>query len=409
MENFLSNNIRYCIRYSFMKFCSAFLLTSIISYNVAAQEAAAIYVGPFDVTPTLSMNVENDDNVFSQSAGNETSASLTRFMPNIAAVADDGVVRYSLVYQLENGRYSGVDNNDYTDHQLDAKMDWRVSIRHLIEFGVTESRGHDERSTESVSVDNVADISATDLDKTKNRELSANYTFGSDGARGRLVIGFKTNSLRYTTNRQLTNVLESDTDTINASFSVGIGASSRATVEVVDTDNSFRTNAANDRQDRRYLVGFEWGASDIVKANVSVGRSKSDLINAPGDTSSSVGEASIIWSPVEYSVFTLSADKAAQNTENNIGSFVERSNVSLGWRHQFNDKLTAGVSLDKQTDDFANINRRDTSKNVQLQLNYAFRRWLSMGMGITRTERTSTDSSLDYDNNKVIVSVNASL
>jgi polysaccharide biosynthesis protein VpsM len=407
MENFLSSNIRY----GFMKSCFVFLLTAVISYNVAAQEAAAIYVGPFDVTPTLNMNVENDDNVFSQSGGDETSASLTRFMPSIAAVADDGVVRYSLAYQLENGRYSGVDNNDYTDHQLDAKMDWRLSIRHLIEFGATESRGHDERSTESVSVDvdNVADITAADLDKTKNRELSANYTFGSDGARGRLVIGFKTSSLRYTTNRQLTNVLESDTDTINASFSVGIGASSRATVEVVDTSNRFRTNTVNDRQDRRYLVGFEWGASDIVKASVSVGRSKSDLINATGDTSSSVGEASIIWSPVEYSVFTLSADKAAQNTENNIGSFVERSNVSLGWRHQFNDKLTAEISLDKQTDDFASVNRRDTSKNVQLQLNYAFRRWLSMGMGITRTERTSTDSSLDYDNNKVTVSVNASL
>ena len=403
--NFLSHGTRYRCLQAY----SVFLLIVFLSSDLIAQEAAAIYVGPFDVTPTLNIDVENNDNVFSQSSGNETSSTLTRFIPTIAAVADDGVVRYSLAYQLENGRYSGINNNDYVDHKLDAKMDWRVDIRHLIEFGVSESRGHDERSVDSVSVKNVADISTTELDKTKNRELSANYTFGSEGARGRLIIGFKTNSLRYTTNQQLTNVLESDTDTLNASFSVGIGASSRATVEVVDTDNSLRANAINDRRDRRYLIGFEWEANEIVKGNVRVGRSKSDLVNDDGDTSSSVGEASITWSPVEYSVFTLSANKSTQNTENNIGSFVKRSNLSLGWAHQFSDKLTAEVSMGRQKDDFVNANRQDTSNNTQLQLKYAFRRWLEVGMGITRAERASTDASLDYDDNKVVLSVNASL
>jgi polysaccharide biosynthesis protein VpsM len=382
----------------------AFLFVMFVCSDVFAQEAAAIYVGPFDVTPTLNINVENNDNVFSESAGNETSSTLSQFVPGITAVADDGVVRYSLDYQLENGRYSGVDNNNYTDHKLEAKMDWRLDIRHLIEFGGAESRGHDERT-----VDSISGLNATELDKTKDREFSANYTFGSEGARGRLSIGFTTNSLRYLTNRQTTNVLESDTETINARFSVGFGASSRALVEIVDTDNSFRANEVNNRQDRRYLVGVEWEASDIVKGNIRLGRSQSDLINTVGDTSSSVGEASITWSPVEHSVFTLSANRAAQNTENNIGSFVERSEVLLGWNYKINGSWTAAVSTGRQRDDFVNANRRDTLNDTQLQLRYAFRRWLEVGMGITRTQSTSTDPSLSYDNNKIVLSVNATL
>jgi polysaccharide biosynthesis protein VpsM len=382
----------------------AFLYVMFICSDAFAQEAASIYVGPFDVTPTLSINVENNDNIFSESAGNETSATLTRFVPGVTAIADDGVVRYSLGYQLENGRYSGVDNNNYTDHNLEAKIDWRLDIRHLIEFGGTESRGHDERT-----VDSVNGLNATELDKTKSRELSANYTFGSEGAIGRLSIGFTTNSLRYLTNRQTTNVLESDTDTINARFSVGFGASSKALVEIVDTDNSFRANEVNDRQDRRYLVGVEWEVSDLIKGNVRLGRSQSDLINTVGDTSSSVGEASITWSPVEHSVFTLSANRAAQNTENNIGSFVERSEVLLGWDYRVNDRLTAAVSTGRQRDNFVNANRRDSLNDTQLQLRYAFRRWLEIGMGITRTKSTSSDPSLSYDNNQIVLSVNASL
>jgi hypothetical protein len=382
----------------------AFLFVVSICSDIFAQEAAAIYVGPFDVTPTLNINVENNDNVFSESAGNETSATLAQFVPGITAIADDGVVRYSLGYQLENGRYNGVDNNNYTDHKLEAKMDWRLDIRHLIEFGGTESRGHDERT-----IDSVSGLNTTELDKTKSREFSANYTFGSEGARGRLAIGFKTNSLRYLTNQQATSVLESDTEAINARFSVGFGASSRALVEIVDTDNSFRANEANDRQDRRYLMGVEWEVSDLVKGNVRLGRSQSDLINTVGDTSSSVGEASITWSPVEHSVFTLSANRAAQNTENNIGSFVERSELSLGWNYKVNDRLTAAVSAGRQRDDFVNTNRRDTLNDTQLQLRYAFRRWLDVGMGITRIKRMSSDPSLSYGNNKIVLSVNASL
>jgi len=367
-------------------------------------EPAALYVGPFDITPTVAVSVENNDNVFLERRGNESSATVTTLAPQISAVAGDEVVLYEVAYRLENGRYSGVDNTDYVDHELDATVSWRPDIRHLIELGVNEYRGHDERS-----VDSVSGLSTNELDKTKEQELSANYTFGSEGARGRLTIGFKTNSLRYTTNQATTNVLESDADTASARLSVGLGASSRAVVDITNVRNTFPANNTNNRQDRIYAVGVEWAPSDLMKGAIRIGRAKNDLLNAVGDTSSSVGQVSIEWSPLEYSVFTLAANKSTDNTENNIGSFVKRDRVDLGWDYQISGQLTAITSIARQKDVFANANRQDTTDISQVQLNYAFRRWITVGLGFAVEQRTSSNTLLDYDNNKVVLSVDASL
>jgi hypothetical protein len=395
--------LRYSPRYCLIAFL---LVHSLYVCSVYAQEleSAAIYVGPFDVTPTLNLNVENNDNVFLEQNGNETSATLTTLAPQVSAVAGDEVMRYELVYRLENGLYSGVDNTDYTDHKLDVNIGWRPDIRHLIELGVSESRGHDERS-----IDSVSGLNANELDKTKEKELSADYTFGSEGAKGRLIIGFKTNSLRYTTNQATTNVLESDTNTANARFSVAVGASTRALVEVTNAKNTFHANETNNRQDRSYAIGVEWELSDLIKSAIRVGRSNNDLLNAVGDTSSSIGQASITWSPLEYSVLTLTANKSTANTENNIGSFVDRSRVELGWAYKVNDRLTASTSIGRQRDNFINANRKDTTNDSQVQLSYAFRRWLSVGLGLSAEKRTSSDALLGYDNNKVVLSVKSSL
>ncbi|MGS2718001.1 outer membrane beta-barrel protein [Eionea flava] len=388
-------------------FAAMFASLSFSVSNVFAQEQepAAIYVGPFDVTPTLGVNAERNDNVFLEQAGNETSSTLTRITPQLSAVADNEVTRYEIAYGLENGRYSGIDSNDYTDHTLEGKLGWRPSIRHLIELGVSEVRGHDERTVDSVTTG----LNLTELDKTKRRGLSANYTFGSEGARGQVVIGFTTNSLRYTTNQSETNILESDTDSVSARFSVGVGASTRALVEVRRSENTFRANSANDREDRSYSVGVEWEITDLIKGELSVGRANNNLVNQVGDTSSSVGEASIIWSPVDHSSLTLTANKSAENSENNIGSFVDRNSVELGWRYDFNDRFSTTTTLGRQRDTFVDANRQDTTNESQIQVNYAFRRWMSLGLGLSREKRASSDSSRDYDNNKLILSISSSL
>lgn len=167
--------------------------------------------GLFEVTSTVVVNVEKDDDLFESTSGNEVSSTLTLVRPRISAFADDGVKIYIMEYTLENGTYFD------TGHDLSADIAWRVDIRNLIEFNASLL----QRSHEARTEDSVTDFAAADLSEFTDEGLTVNYTFGSEGARGRINVGFETNSLRYKRNREDTVVLESDTDTNTLGFSIG--------------------------------------------------------------------------------------------------------------------------------------------------------------------------------------------
>jgi hypothetical protein len=369
-----------------------------------AQEPAAIYVGPFDVVPELAVDVRRDNNIFNDISGSEVASTLTLVKPSINAVADDGVVKYAVGYQLENGNYSDTTNNNYTDHTFDATMDWRIDVRHLIELTTSVNTGHEDRSTDSVT-----NISATDLNEYTNKELGAQYTFGSSGARGRITLGFDTSSLRYSTNQATTSVLESDTDTKNVGVSLAFSPSARVNFQIVESENTFRDNSLKNRKDRSYLVGAEWEFTDTSKGIIGLGRTKNDLVNDVGDTSLSTGQIAVEWSPQEYSVFTFAADKSARNSENNVGSFIDGSEISVEWSYNLSDPVTIKLLAQQQKDDYIGVGRNDTTETFQLTFAYAMRRWLSFDLSIGSNKRESTNAAFTYNKETVNFSLNASL
>lgn len=375
------------------------------AHTAFAQEQAALYMGPFEVTPSIAVDVEKDDNLFEATSGNEVSSTLTLVRPSISAFADDGVKSYTIEYSLENGTYSDTSNNDYTNHDLSANLEWRVDIRNLIEFNASLQRSHEGRSEDSVT-----DFNAADLNEFTDEGLTVNYTFGGEGSRGRINIGFETNSLRYKTNREDTAVLESETDIKTLEFSAGFSPGSRINFQVIDTGNSFPNNPLSDREDISYLIGAQWEINDLVTGDVRVGRSDNDLLNvAGGDTSTSTWDAEIEWQQNENSVFTLSAGKSVENTDNNVGVFIDASDIGFDWAYQWTDLLALQVSLQQQEDEFVGAGRTDDTHSVNLGVSYTLRRWLTLTAEVGYQERDSTDDLNDFEKNTVMLSISASL
>jgi hypothetical protein len=381
-----------------------FTLWSVTAY-VYAQEKAAMYIGPFDVTPSIDVDVQNDDNLFEATSGNEVSSTLTLIKPSISAVADDGVIAYTIEYNGENGTYSDTDNNDYTDHEFSANVDWQIDIRHLLELSTTIQKAHEGRTQDSVT-----DFNATDLNEFTDKGLAANYTFGSEGARGRIQIGLEKSSLRYDTNLLQTAILESDTDVKTIDFSVGFTPSTRLTFQVSETENTFRNNAVGDRVDLSYLVGAAWEFTGITKGDVRFGRTNNDLLNIDGgDTSTSTWNASIEWLPKEYSTFTLTANKSIQNTDNGVGDFVDMTDITIDWNYQWNDWMTMVWSLQQQESDFAGTDRNDESQTFTVEFIYAMRRWLNLSIALGQQDLRSSFDENNFDKNTATFSIRASL
>ncbi|ODS23132.1 hypothetical protein AB835_10445 [Candidatus Endobugula sertula] len=376
--------------------------------NAMAQEqeneTAAIYLGPFDIVPTIGLNVSKDDNIFSQTNGNETSSTLTLIKPAISGVASDGVVQYRFNYEIEDGSYSDIHNNDYTDHTIDLGFDWRADIRHLLELSTTFERGHDSRSPDSVT-----GIGLSELNEYEDRGVGARYTFGAEGSKGRIVIDYQNQRLHYTTNVDATQVLDSDSETIGASLLIAVGAVTRAVFQVTNVDTEFNNNALRNRQDRSFLVGAEWDVNGLMKGALKLGRTDNDLLNTTGDTSQSIGEGSVEWTPYEYSTFTLTASDRTENPSNNVGSFVKRRETGLAWLHDWSDAFYTQLSFSQSRDAFAGVNRNDDTNTLQFGINYTVRRWLNLGVAFSVEEKRSSDSTVEFDRNMATFFLSANL
>lgn len=374
-----------------------FVLTALFSVSVFSQEKAAIYAGPFDITPTLGVNIQHDDNVFSAPSGSEQASVLTVIAPSLSAVADDGVKKYTITYQLENVLYSQVDNSDYVDHNVAAQLDWRIDIRHLIVLDA------------GLATSQEAGISVSELNESENTDLGLQYVFGSDGSNGRVTVAYDSQSLRYNTNAIDTHVLESDSQTLSADVSLGFTPTTKFIFQVIEGQTRFLSNTLSDRDDRSYLIGAAWDVTDLISGDVRIGRSKNALVNGTDDTSLSTGNASINWAQQDYSVFTFGFDKSVSSSATNVGVFVDTTAVSVDWTYSWSDRLTMDWTLEQQKQNFIGVNRQDDTDSLGVSFVYAMRRWLNLGVGVTLEDRKSTDPSVDYTRNGILFTVNASL
>lgn len=380
-------------------------LLSLLLANLAMAQGGdsnPIYVGPFDVLPTLEVEVQQDDNLFRQTAGNETKSTLTLLRPAVSAVNDDGVVRYSFNYQLENGQYSTISNSDYTDHNLSAGMDWRVTVRQLLEFKTDINLGHDAHSE-----DRLTNETATDLDEYENQNFSVNYTLGTRESAGLLRVGYRYQNREYTTNRATTSFLDNDTQNVNVSLSLGTGVTSRIIGELSHGETDFSSNSLQNREEDRYSLGLEWRVTDLIDGEVRVGESTNKLINQASSTTSSTAEASIKWSPLTYSTVDFSLSKGVQNTTNNVGSYTDTRTQNITWNHSWNNVFSTQISYNMQDSDYVGQNRNDSLDSWRFGFNYAVLRWLDVGLSAGREEQNSSGASpgSSYNRNTTTLSL----
>ena len=382
----------------------AVMLLSFSSLSLAQDDPAAIPVGPFDLVPTLELSVQKDDNIFSQSKGSETSSTLTIITPSLSAVADNGITALSINYALEDGSYSDTDNSDYTDQFLDLGLDWSLDVRHFLQFGIGYARAHDGRSEDRLTA-----LTAADLDEYDDSNFSSRYIFGAPGARGRIELGYEYEKSSYNTNRATTADLDSEADTIDASLSLAIGAVTRLLFEVIEAETTFANNISRNRKDSSYLVGLGWEITDFTNGSAKIGRSESDLVNSADGTSGSTGEVAFEWSPYDYSVFTFSLGKEAQNTDNNVGSFIDQTQYQAAWFYDWSDELSMALSFAQQKDDYIGDNRNDDTQVIDVGFTYKARRWLNVGLNFSVENRGSNLTSAEYDRNIVELVLNTSL
>ena len=97
------------------------------SANSLAQEPASIELGGFDLVPSLKYKLAHDNNI-TRSDTDEISSWISTISPEAVLLNNFGANRVQVGYRLERANYFSSQRDNYTDHFLNAQLDYEFDM-----------------------------------------------------------------------------------------------------------------------------------------------------------------------------------------------------------------------------------------------------------------------------------------
>lgn len=368
---------------------------------------AGVAWGPVIVYPSLDASIRHDDNIFLQPAG-ERSSNVSILAPMVRLQARKGALDFGLTARLEDGTFHSSKADNYTDYQLAADASLAFTPRSQIRLLAEHNRGHDQRGS----------VVGLGIGETPNEytttALSGVYAYGAEGAKGRIEIDGGVLARRYQNNPTLTARSDRDEQRLGATFFWRVMPKTRLLFHLGQSDFDYKLATSNlDSKERRYLIGATWEATAKTVGTIRAGRVEKDFTSLT-DFSGVTWEGQINWSPLTHSTVDVLLSK--KPNESNLGSASFDRTASVAWNHAWNSRLGSTLSFTDTRSEYkgSGINgltadRRDTTRAYSARLSYQLKRWLRLGIGYDRTDRTSNSAGGGYDRNVLMFFISATL
>lgn len=377
---------------------------------VAATDPQPIPVGGAELIPTLRISHTHDDNIFS-SAFDEESSTITNLTPRLQYLAErDEDNLLSVTYDGDWARYWQSDDDDYDDHTLAIQGKFGGETARFTLDAAT-AKLHDNRG-EGAS-EGVGSITRVDPDEFDQDTYGLLIDLGR--ADGRFGASFSASALdiEYTNNEEFTQFRDRDEQELEGRLFYRVSGRTRAFAGYRNTDIEYDlltiSGTTLDSEESTVFIGAEWDITGATTGSIEIGRLEKDFDQVGQDEDDlTVWSVGITWGLREYSIFTLNTSRDAAET-NGIGDFIEQTNHSLAWNHDWSDRFRTTVSLAIGDDEYPGTTREDDREDYTISADYDFQRWLNLGLGVNFSERDSNFDLFDYDRRKVYLQMDLSL
>jgi len=351
--------------------------------------------------PYFNFAIGHDDNIY-ESSTNATSSNIYISTPGFKLQSNQGSVVWQLGYEAPIGRFTGAQNNNYVDQNALATVDIALSSRSYLRVGADYIRGHDPiGSTDTPS--------GTYPNKYKLGGGGALFAYGAPGAEGRFEIAYAMAQKRYLNNPQYTDSLSRDTDTYGAAFYWRVMPKTYLIAEARFNDyNYLQPTTPGDNNVRRYFVGVTWEATAKTTGTIKLGTFQQRFDNTVPDNNETSWEAQITWTPLTYSKFDLFSSKQPTQATG-LGDAINVTATGLAWRHDWNSKLSTGLSYIYSNDDYVGFDRTDKVNTIGFKVGYQMRRWLDLGFEYIYVDRDSNLNQYDYTRNRYFFTLGLTL
>ncbi len=378
------------------------------------QDAAhGITFGPATLLPAVYSELRYDDNIF-ESADGQRDSLIALLMPALQSRLELGNSLYELGYRAESATYFDSNDDDYVDHNFNARANMQVSRRNNLTLSANFAAAHEDRGTgltEGFDPTLVADLNAPDeFDQT---DANVRYTYGSRGAPASLAFDAGYRELQYQNNRQRTALRDREESSVGARFSYRIRSTTslllEARVTTIDYLNDQPQQATLDSDLYRYLIGAEWDNSVYLRGTVKFGYQEKQFDAAERDDFAAPGwEVDVTWSPRSYTHLSFNSERSSEET-NGGGDFIDVQRVGTEWTHEWNSQIHTVLGVSYVDEAYENFDRSEQVTEFAGSVGYQLTRWLALDLGGVYRERSSNLDLLNFNRSMVSVAIDVTL
>ncbi|MBM3560546.1 MAG: hypothetical protein FJX53_11850 [Alphaproteobacteria bacterium] len=374
--------------------------------SVEKPAAGGVPMGPLTAYPSVSYEVQRNDNIFLQAPGSPSLVkdTIQVLKPAVRLEGRTGAHQFGFGLGFESGRYSDSSADDYNNNNAFVNLDLNRGGRVTARLNANHVDAHDPRGS-------TTDAATAVPNRYRQQTLGGIFGYGAPGAQGRFELELGTLDKSYTNNRASTFVNDRSDNSLGGTFYWRIAPRTQLLAQVKRTDIDFSDPASTlDSKETRYLGGVTWEATAATTGLFKIGQVRKDFNSGLRPDFNGTGwEAQVRWSPLTYSQWEFMNARAPRETAGNFGDFVLGSNYAAKWTHAWNSRFSTIANASHATDSYKGVARNDKIDTLGLKASYQMRRWLSFGGEYTWQKRDSDVDSADYKRNVFMLFLSATL
>lgn len=367
-----------------------------------ALDPQSVNLEPFKLVPSLAVEVRQDSNIYNL-PGNEVDSMITVVSPTALLLAQDRNNKYFAQYGIVGGFYAQDGNDNYLDQNLSLGAHIEPTARFRFDLGAGYGMLHDDRGVGFSEGKGLAYILAmTEPDKYSQLWANGGLEYGAQEATGQLALTAGQVQKRYDLDDRAA-ARDLDTTTAALGLRVKVMPKTKLLVDVEHEIGSYSngvTASTSDYNENRAYLGLSWEGTASSTGKVRAGASKREL-ESGRTISKPAWDVGVIWSPLEYTRFTL--DGSQRTTDGTLPTTaIESTSATLGWGYDVNDRVETRLSYTFTNDTHQRValsERKDDSTAISASVNYQMRRWMVLGAGMTMRDRNSNVAGFDFKRN----------
>ena len=240
--------------------------------------------------------------------------------------------------------------------------------------------------------------------------ISSLFTYGSDGAIGRIETEAMLEHKRYVNNPETTAGYNLDESDLATRFIYRVAPATSLLIEVRQINSDYQLSTSpNTNTDRRLLLGIIWHANTFTSASFKIGAVRKNFIDSDYSNYSGLNwDGKFNWSPLRTSALELSTTQVCSDSSGE-GQYIVNRTFEADWTHSWSAFAQSHLNLIQTTSDYYGAVRQDRTTSYSVEADYLLRRWLKLGVGFTQTRRSSTQADIPFIRNILFLNVMGSL